>query len=166
MAPSSRAEARNLSASGIALLNLLAGQLKTLPNRLLIEGHTDAQPYSSDIGYTNWELSSDRANAARRLLQQDGVGPTQISQVRGYADQSLRIPANPLDPSNPPHLPHRRWVTAPERHASTRNRILPPRRRTRQCLAPISGAAEKMYPRTEPTAAIPVAFRPAKARNR
>jgi chemotaxis protein MotB len=44
--------------------------------------------------------SSDRANSARRLLQQDGVGPTQISQVRGYADQMLRVPANPLDPSN------------------------------------------------------------------
>jgi chemotaxis protein MotB len=89
-----------LSGSGVALLSLLADQLKALPNRLLIEGHTDAQPYSSDTGYTNWELSSDRANSARRLLQQGGVGHDQISQVRGYADQSLRVPANPLDPSN------------------------------------------------------------------
>jgi chemotaxis protein MotB len=89
-----------LSQAGITLLNLLADQVKTLPNRLLIEGHTDAQPYSSDIGYTNWELSSDRANSARRVLQQGGVGPNQISQVRGYADQLLRVPANPLDPSN------------------------------------------------------------------
>ena len=89
-----------LSAAGIALLNLLADQLKALPNRLLIEGHTDAQPYSSDTGYTNWELSSDRANSARRVLQQGGVGPGKISQVRGYADQLLRVPANPLDPSN------------------------------------------------------------------
>jgi len=89
-----------LSENGVALLNLLADQLKVLPNRLLIEGHTDAQPYSSDNGYTNWELSADRANSARRLLQQAGVGPNQISQVRGYADQMLRVPANPLDPSN------------------------------------------------------------------
>jgi chemotaxis protein MotB len=89
-----------LSASGVELLNLLSSQLKVLPNRLLIEGHTDAQPYSSDTAYTNWELSSDRANSARRLLQQDGVGPNQISQVRGYADQMLRLPSNPLDPSN------------------------------------------------------------------
>ena len=74
--------------------------MKVLPNRLLIEGHTDAQPYSSDNGYTNWELSADRANSARRLLQQGGVGPSQISQVRGYADQMLRVPSNPLDPSN------------------------------------------------------------------
>lgn len=89
-----------LSPSGVELLNLLSAQLKVLPNRLLIEGHTDAQPYSSDNGYTNWELSSDRANSARRLLQQGGVGTNQISQVRGYADQMLRVPSNPLDPSN------------------------------------------------------------------
>jgi chemotaxis protein MotB len=89
-----------LSGSGVKLLDMLSGQLKVLPNRLMIEGHTDAQPFASDTGYTNWELSSDRANSARRLLQQDGVGPQQISQVRGYADQSLRMPANPLDASN------------------------------------------------------------------
>jgi outer membrane protein OmpA-like peptidoglycan-associated protein len=89
-----------LSENGVTLLNLLSAQLKTLPNRLLIEGHTDAQPYSSDTGYTNWELSSDRANSARRLLQQGGIGANQISQVRGYADQMLRVPSNPLDPSN------------------------------------------------------------------
>jgi chemotaxis protein MotB len=84
----------------VKLLNLLSAQLKSLPNHLLIEGHTDAQPFSNVNGYTNWELSSDRANSARRLLQQDGLGPGKISQVRGYADQSLRVPANPLDPSN------------------------------------------------------------------
>jgi chemotaxis protein MotB len=89
-----------LSENGVALINLLSAQLKVLPNRLLIEGHTDAQAYSSTTGYTNWELSSDRANSARRLLQQGGVGPNQISQVRGYADQMLRVAANPLDPSN------------------------------------------------------------------
>jgi chemotaxis protein MotB len=89
-----------LSDNGVALLTLLSAQLKVLPNRLLIEGHTDAQPYSSFTGYTNWELSSDRANSARRLLQQGGIGPNQISQVRGYADQFLRVPSNPLDPSN------------------------------------------------------------------
>ena len=89
-----------LSPSGKELLNLLSAQLKVLPNRLLIEGHTDAQPFSGSNDYTNWELSADRANSARRLLQQGGVGPNQISQVRGYADQMLRVPSNPLDPSN------------------------------------------------------------------
>jgi chemotaxis protein MotB len=89
-----------LSQSGQQLLGMLAGQLKPLPNKLLLEGHTDAQPYSSDEGYTNWELSADRANSARRLLQQDGVGKSQISQVRGYADQLLRVKKDPLDPTN------------------------------------------------------------------
>ena len=89
-----------LSPSGQELLSLLASELKTLPNSLLIEGHTDATPYSTDANYGNWELSADRANSARRVLQQGGVGASQISQVRGYADQSLRVPAGPLDPSN------------------------------------------------------------------
>jgi chemotaxis protein MotB len=89
-----------LSSSGQALLSLLGKELKTLPNSLLIEGHTDATPYSSDSGYSNWDLSADRANAARRLLQQDGVRTDQVTQVRGYADQMLRDKNNPNDPSN------------------------------------------------------------------
>jgi chemotaxis protein MotB len=90
----------SLSSSGQELVSLLAGELKTLPNELLIEGHTDATQYSSDASYSNWELSADRANAARRLLQQDGVRGNQVTQVRGYADQMLRVKGNPYDPSN------------------------------------------------------------------
>lgn len=89
-----------LSASGQELLALLAAELKTLPNSLLIEGHTDATPYSSDASYSNWDLSADRANSARRLMQQDGVRADQVTQVRGYADQMLRVKNNPTDPSN------------------------------------------------------------------
>jgi chemotaxis protein MotB len=102
-----------LSESGQELLGMLAGQLKPLPNKLLLEGHTDAQPYSNDEGYTNWELSADRANSARRLLQQDGVGKSQISQVRGYADQLLRVKSNPMDPSNRRISLIVQWVEAP-----------------------------------------------------
>jgi chemotaxis protein MotB len=89
-----------LSGNGQELLNLLAGELKTLPNSLLIEGHTDATQYSTDTDYSNWELSADRANSARRLLQQGGVRSDQVTQVRGYADQFLRVKSNPYDPSN------------------------------------------------------------------
>jgi chemotaxis protein MotB len=89
-----------LSGKGQELLALLASELKTLPNRLLIEGHTDAAPYSKGADYTNWELSADRANAARRLMQADGVGQDQVTQVRAYADEMLRDKANPFDPSN------------------------------------------------------------------
>jgi len=102
-----------LSESGQELLNMLAGQLKPLPNKLLLEGHTDAQPYSSDNGYTNWELSADRANSARRLLQSDGVGKDQISQVRGYADQMLRVKNDPMDPTNRRISLIVQWVEAP-----------------------------------------------------
>jgi chemotaxis protein MotB len=89
-----------LSQNGQTLLSLLASELKTLPNLLLIEGHTDSTPYSDQNGYSNWELSADRANSARKLLQQDGVRANQVTQVRGYADQMLRIKDNPTDPSN------------------------------------------------------------------
>jgi chemotaxis protein MotB len=90
----------HLSASGQTLLTLLATELKTLPNNLLIEGHTDATQYSTDANYSNWELSADRANSARRLLQGGGVRSDQVTQVRGYADQFLRVKSNPYDPSN------------------------------------------------------------------
>ena len=53
-----------------------------------------------DANYSNWELSADRANSARRLLQQDGVRTDQVTQVRGFADQLLRVKNNPYDPSN------------------------------------------------------------------
>jgi len=89
-----------LSQNGQELLALLAAELKTLPNKLLIEGHTDSVQYSTDASYSNWELSADRANAARRLLQQDGVRHDQVTQVRGYADQFLRVKNNPFDPTN------------------------------------------------------------------
>jgi chemotaxis protein MotB len=89
-----------LSPNGQELLTLLAEGLKTIPNNLLIEGHTDAAPYSNDNSYSNWELSADRANAARRILQQSGVRSDQVTQVRGYADQMLRVKNNPFDASN------------------------------------------------------------------
>ncbi|HEX4286743.1 MAG TPA: flagellar motor protein MotB, partial [Terracidiphilus sp.] len=84
----------HLSSSGQELLVLLATELKTLPNHLLIEGHTDATQYSDDANYGNWELSADRANSARRLMQQDGVRSDQVTQVRGFADQLLRVKNN------------------------------------------------------------------------
>ena len=89
-----------LSQSGRDLLALLASELKTLPNNLLIEGHTDATQYSTDANYGNWELSADRANSARRLMQQDGVQSDQVTQVRGFADQLPRVKNSPTDPSN------------------------------------------------------------------
>jgi chemotaxis protein MotB len=82
------------------LLQLLAQELGNLPNKISIEGHTDSKPYSQSRSYDNWNLSTDRANAARRMMQDEGVRTDQISQVRGFADQRLRVPLHPEDPSN------------------------------------------------------------------
>jgi len=89
-----------LNGDGKELLIALAQQLGRLPNNVSIEGHTDAKPYTVNRDYGNWELSSDRANTARRLMQGNGLRENQVSQVRGYADQKLRVPSNPLEPSN------------------------------------------------------------------
>jgi chemotaxis protein MotB len=88
------------SANGKELLSLLAHELGKLPNHLSIEGHTDSKPYAGRREYGNWELSTDRANAARRLMQHDGVHDDQVAQVRGYADQMLRKRDEPLAASN------------------------------------------------------------------
>ena len=90
----------SLNETGHQFLTMLAGQLKDVPNNISIEGHTDSQPYANNAAYSNWELSADRANAARRLMQENGLRRNQVSQVRGYADQRLRLPASPYDPSN------------------------------------------------------------------
>lgn len=89
-----------MSAAGADLAKLLAQELGKLPNKIAIEGHTDSKPYPPGAIYTNWELSSDRANSTRRLMQNNGIRQDQITQVRGFADQRLRKADLPLDPSN------------------------------------------------------------------
>jgi chemotaxis protein MotB len=84
----------------VEILKVLAEKLKTVPNCISIEGHTDAQPYGKTAVYGNWELSADRANVARREMQHDGIRPNQVSQVRGFADQRLHFPDKPLDAGN------------------------------------------------------------------
>jgi len=85
---------------GQVILIALAKELGTLPNKIAVEGHTDSKPYSGKGNYSNWELSVDRANAARKIMQQNGIGQNQVMQVRGFADQHLRKPDAPFDPSN------------------------------------------------------------------
>ncbi len=85
---------------GREMLALLGGELGRLPNLVRIEGYTDARPYPGSSSYGNWELSADRANAARRILAQNGLGPTQVSQIRGFADRELRDPSDPFAARN------------------------------------------------------------------
>jgi len=82
------------------ILQVLSQELGKMPNKVSIEGHTDSKPYSGNRGYDNYDLSSDRANEARRLMQSEGIRIDQVSQVRGFADQRLRLPQKPEDPSN------------------------------------------------------------------
>jgi chemotaxis protein MotB len=86
--------------SGAELLARLAGELGKMPNGMLLEGHTDSKPFGGDGTYSNWELSTDRANAARKLMEAHGLRPEQVGQVRGYADRQLRHPDDPSHPSN------------------------------------------------------------------
>ncbi len=85
---------------GEEMIIRMAEQLGQLPNQLLIEGHTDAKPFGKSADYSNWELSTDRANAARRIMEAHGLRPDQVLQVRGFADQNLRDTANPEAASN------------------------------------------------------------------
>ena len=84
---------------GKDLLIKLAQELGKINSPVALEGHTDSQLYAASV-YTNWELSADRANAARRIMQSSGLRKGQVSQVRGFADQQLRVPDKPADPSN------------------------------------------------------------------
>ena len=79
-------------------LTIVASELGPLRNPVVIEGHTDAAPFSGL--YSNWELSADRANAARRVLESAGLNPARVVEVRGMADREPRNPDNPLDPRN------------------------------------------------------------------
>jgi chemotaxis protein MotB len=85
--------------AGADLLKVLAAELAKLPNKVAIEGHTDATPLKRG-DYTNWELSADRANYARRILAESGLDSNRVSQVRGFADQRLLKKDDPTSPSN------------------------------------------------------------------
>ena len=89
--------------SGEHLLQVLAAELSKMPNQLVIEGHTDSRPFRNSTRssrYTNWELASDRANAARRILDTSGIRPEQVVETRGFAAQRLLDPQNPESPRN------------------------------------------------------------------
>ncbi|MFT3743000.1 MAG: flagellar motor protein MotB [Pyrinomonadaceae bacterium] len=83
-----------------SVLEEIAGGICSLPNKINIGGHTDARVFGSDNGYTNWELSTDRANAARRTLEANCVRPEQIRRVIGFADTELLVPGDPYSPAN------------------------------------------------------------------
>ena len=88
------------TSTGREMLEMLAVETGKLKYSLMIEGHTDARPFAARGNYSNWELSADRANEARKIMQATGLRDNQIAEIRGYADQRLRKPADPTNPTN------------------------------------------------------------------
>ncbi len=95
--PSGSAE---VTADARAILAQIAISICSLPNKINIGGHTDSKVFGSNNGYTNWELSADRANAARRVLESNCVKPEQIRRIVGFADTEPMDPADPYSPAN------------------------------------------------------------------
>jgi chemotaxis protein MotB len=108
------------------LLKVLSAEVGKLPNTVSIEGHTDSKPFSDSQTYGNWELSTDRGNAARRLMESSGLRPRQVVQVRGYADQNLRKPLQPQDASNRRVTLIIQYLKTEQPAAFTSNGSLPP----------------------------------------
>ncbi|MEK7724441.1 MAG: flagellar motor protein MotB [Acidobacteriota bacterium] len=90
----------DLTEEAKSILTEIASGLCELPNKINIGGHTDSRVFPSDNGYTNWELSADRANAARRVLESTCVRPSQINRIVGYADTELLVPDDRFSPAN------------------------------------------------------------------
>ncbi|MEP6836172.1 MAG: flagellar motor protein MotB [Gemmatimonas sp.] len=82
------------------VLKVVGEELAQLQNPIIIEGHTDAAKFGNNAQYGNWELSTDRANAARRVLGDVGVGEGRLVEIRGLADKQLRVPADPTAAAN------------------------------------------------------------------
>jgi chemotaxis protein MotB len=101
-------EGRSMFPSGSAemyphtqrLLALVADAVKKLDNPIAIKGHTDSAPYANGNNYSNWELSTDRANSSRRALLAAGLPPERIASVVGRADQEHFVPEDPRSPRN------------------------------------------------------------------
>jgi chemotaxis protein MotB len=89
-----------LTADADKLLSAVSSVLEQIPNGIIVTGHTDGRPYAPNASYGNWELASDRANAARRALVQGGLKADQIMRVEGYGDRELLVPDDPRDPRN------------------------------------------------------------------
>ncbi|MDP1569148.1 MAG: flagellar motor protein MotB [Vicinamibacterales bacterium] len=82
------------------ILAVIAAEIGRSGRPVVVEGHTDSRQYTNPDWYTNWELSTDRANSARRVMLRGGLATGQLYGVRGYADTRLRVPGNALDPRN------------------------------------------------------------------
>lgn len=101
-------DGRSMFASGSAridsrtrdLIRVIGDAIADMKNDIVITGHTDAVPFTNSVGYSNWELSADRANATRRVLIDTGVSPTRIKRISGLASTEPLNIADPKAPEN------------------------------------------------------------------
>ncbi|HEY3381284.1 MAG TPA: flagellar motor protein MotB [Vicinamibacterales bacterium] len=89
-----------MNSAGEKVLVAIGRELSKVQNGVVFEGHTDSRPYQSGEGYSNWELSADRANTARRVMEKNGLHAGQVRGVRGCADTQLRTPDDPFNAKN------------------------------------------------------------------
>lgn len=127
------------NAAATELIRKIAPILAKLPEKLSIGGYTDAAPYHGG-GKTNWDLSTERANATRRLLVESGLADNRFESVTGHADRDLLLPADPLAAAN------RRVAIV-----VLRNHPLPHRR-----LSASSGTLQNPAPASPPAGTTPV----------
>ena len=95
-----RNETSDLYAYAERMLNHIADKVGKLPNRIAISGHTDSVPFRAGSSYSNWELSSDRANTARRVLLTSGVSSDRFAEITGKASTEPLLPGRPDRPEN------------------------------------------------------------------
>ena len=135
------------------LLRAVGKLLAEVPNRLTLEGHTDALPFGSGMagserGYSNWELSADRANASRRELLAGGLPEDQVLRVQGLAA------SNPFDRKDPTAPPNRRIsIVVMTREAEDRVFRSTPAEPAPEAAVPSAAAAPAAAPRTATAAA-------------
>ena len=120
------------------ILRELTPYLNSVPNRISLTGHTDVTPYAGITGYTNWDLSTDRANAARRALERAGLSTDKVARVVGLSSVRAVRQGESAQPDQSPHQHHRDDAARPSR---TRSRPKPrgsrrdrPRRQDRRRL--------------------------------
>lgn len=97
--PLFRPGSAELSPAGKEIIKVISDNIRDIPNRIAVEGHTDSSPLRAGK-VTNWELSSERASAARRELESNGIDTTRIARVVGYADTEPLFVEDPNDPRN------------------------------------------------------------------
>ena len=89
-----------MSVDGEEVLKAISAEIAKLPYQVVIEGHTDSKQFPDGASYTNWELSADRANTARRVMLSVGLQQERIKEIRGFAANQPRFKNDPTNPGN------------------------------------------------------------------